>query len=193
MVCEDCLGLIIISIVSFIIGFILVKRYNNQRNKFTLYMAVFFISAGIGWLVWFLSTEWVFDAYDSMRVYLVFIGIIPQLILLYFILAFLDISAYIRILIIVVSLIFSIIHQFVPEYRIQTYVSTIIISLNIILFLLNWRRNNDIKSLGFSIGLLLILVAEALSPVVKLLHGIFLIIAAIIWGVTYSGIFEKEV
>jgi hypothetical protein len=179
--------------VSFIIGFILVKRYNNQRNKFTLYMAVFFISAGIGWLVWFLSTEWVFDAYDSMRVYLVFIGLIPQLILLYFILAFLDISAYIRILIIFVALVFSIIHQFVPEYRIQTYVSTIIISLNIILFLLNWRRNNDIKSLGFSIGLLLILVAEALSPFAKLLHGIFLIIAAIIWGITYSGIFEKEV
>jgi hypothetical protein len=193
MACEDCLGLIIISIVSFIIGIILVKRYNNQRNKFTLYMAFFFISAGIGWLIWFLSTEWVFDVYESMNVYLVLIGLIPQLILLNFILAFLDISVYIRILIIIVSLIFSIIHQFVPEYRIQTYVSTIIISLNIILFLLNWRRNNDIKSLGFSIGLFLILVAEALSPVAKLLHGIFLIIAAIIWGITYSGIFEKEI
>ncbi|TXT59924.1 MAG: membrane protein of unknown function [Promethearchaeota archaeon] len=191
MACDECLGLIVISAVSFIIGFILINRFLDQKNKFTLYMASFFITAAIGWLVWFLSTEWVFDVFESMVTLLVLIGLIPQLILLFFILAFLDVSIYLRILLIGLATIFSIIHLFVPELRILTIVSTIIISLNIILFIINWRRNDDIKSLGFAIGLMLILVGEALISVSHLIHGIFLILAAVDWAITYSGVLEK--
>ncbi|MEJ2252025.1 MAG: hypothetical protein P8Y97_20490, partial [Candidatus Lokiarchaeota archaeon] len=84
-----------------------------------------------------------------------------------------------------------IVHSFFPELRLLTIISTIIIISNIVLFIMNWRKNDDIKSFGFSIGLLLILIGESLLFISRLIQGIMLFIAALIWLFTYSGLLEK--
>ncbi|TXT63823.1 MAG: membrane protein of unknown function [Promethearchaeota archaeon] len=191
MVCENCFGLISISIACFIICILLYRGYQQERNQFTLYMVLFFLIAGAGWLFWFLSTDLVLNIYEDVKNFLIFVGLIPQLILLIFVLTFYEISLLVRVSILMVTIILSIIHLIFPTLRILTIVSTVIIILNIILFIINWRKNQDLKSLLFSIGLALILLGEALISVSRLLQGIFLTLTAVIWIVTYSGIIEK--
>ncbi|MBD3194096.1 MAG: hypothetical protein GF317_03515 [Candidatus Lokiarchaeota archaeon] len=191
MACEECLGLFVISIISFIIGFYLANKYMSEKNQFTLYMVFFFILAGIGWLIWFVSTELVLNIYNFMVGYLLLIGLVPQLILLLFILTFFEVSYLIRVIILVASIALSVIHVIFPEFRLLTILSTIIITANIVLFIINWKRNEDIKSLGFALGLLVVLVGEALISLSDLIHGVFLIIAAVIWLITYSGLLDK--
>ena len=191
MSCEECIGLIVISITSLLIGTWLLKKYLNEKNSFSLYMACFFIISGIGWLFWFLTTEWVLNIYDSLVSVLIFIGAVPQIILLLFILTFFEIKKGIRLLILGLVVIFVIIHVLLPEFRILTYLSVIIIIANVFLFLMNWQKNDDVKSLGFSIGLVLILLGEAMVSISHLILGIFLIGASIAWALTYLGILEK--
>ncbi|TFF89314.1 MAG: hypothetical protein EU549_01070 [Promethearchaeota archaeon] len=191
MVCEECLGELILAIISLLIGIYLSLKFYKERNNFTLYMALFFLLAGIGWLILVISKEWVLGIYELILPILIIIGIIPQLMLLFFILTFLEYSLTRRIGAVIISLLLIILHTFIPQYRIMTIVATIIIVANIILFILNWRRNNDIKSLGFSIGLLLILIGESLIFLSRLIQGIMLFLTAIIWAITYSGILEK--
>ncbi len=78
-----------------------------------------------------------------------------------------------------------------PELRIVVYNATVIILVNLILFVLNWRKNKDIKSLAFAIGVLCLLIGESMSTMVPLINGICLIMTAIIWGMAYSGLLEK--
>ncbi|TFF97063.1 MAG: hypothetical protein EU547_05360 [Promethearchaeota archaeon] len=191
MVCENCLGLIFISIACFIISIILLRKYQEQENQFTLYMVLFFFLAGLGWLFWFLSTDLILNIYENVKGVLFLIGLVPQLILLIFVLTFYEISLSIRIGITVITILLTIIHLFFPFLRISTIVSTVIIISNIVLFVINWRKNKDLKSLFFSIGLTLILLGESLIFISRLIQGIFLILAAIVWLIAYSGLIEK--
>ncbi|TFF89963.1 MAG: hypothetical protein EU548_05460, partial [Promethearchaeota archaeon] len=145
MVCENCFGLISISITCFLISLILLRKYLNEKNQFTLYMVFFFLLAGLGWFTWLLTTEMVFDVYNEAKSVLMIIGLVPQLVLLTFLLTFFEVSVFIRILIIIAAVFFSILHIFLPSYHISTIVSVIIIISNIILFGINWRKNNDLK------------------------------------------------
>ncbi len=191
MTCDDCLGLLIISIVCFIITIYLLKKYLDESNKFTLYMVFFFFLAGLGWILWFLAKDWVFNIYDDVREILYLIGVIPLIVLLYFVLTFLEVSIYIRILTSAIAIVVTITGSLLPEIHIKGLISVVIISVNIVLFIINWRKNNDIKSLGFSIGLAFVFLGESFNFIIPLLHGIFLIVAAIIWVFTYSGLLEK--
>lgn len=191
LVCENCFGLLSISIACFIIALILLKRYVDEENRFTLFMVLFFLFAGLGWFIWFLTTEWILNIYNDVKTILMIVGLLPQLVLLIFILTFYEISRIIRVIIILVTVFLSILHIFLPFLKISTIVSTVIIISNGILFMLNWKRNQDIKSLFFAIGLFLILVGESFTFISKLIQGIFLTITAIIWLITYSGFLEK--
>ncbi len=191
MACDVCLGLLIISITSFIIGGYLLNKYLKNKNTFTAYMVIFFFANGIGFLIRFLTTDWVFNIYQESLEVLVIIGILPQIILLLFVLAFFEVDIKLSIVIVIVVIGLTIVHLFVPQLHILTYVATVIIIANVVLFILNWRRNQDIKSLGFSIGLLCILIGEALYVVSPLVNGIFLILTSIAWLITYSGLLEK--
>ncbi len=191
MVCWNCFGLIIISLTCFLIGLLLVKRFYDERNQFTLYMVFFFLLAGFGWFVWFLSTEMVLDIYNQVKYILMIIGLLPQLVLLIFVLTFYEVSLGIRIILIIVTVLLSILHLFFTQYRISTILSTLIIIFNGGLFILNWKKNDDLKSLLFAIGLFLILIGESLTFLSKLVQGIFLTIVAIIWFITYAGILER--
>lgn len=191
LACENCFGLLSISIACFIIALILLKRYVDEENQFTLFMVLFFLFAGLGWFIWFLTTEWILNIYNDIKSILMVIGLLPQLVLLIFILTFYEISRSVRVIIILVAVLLSILHIFFPFLKISTIVSTLIIISNGILFMLNWKRNQDIKSLFFAIGLFLILVGESLTFISKLIQGIFLTITAIIWLITYSGFLEQ--
>ncbi|MEJ2278741.1 MAG: hypothetical protein P8Y70_13495 [Candidatus Lokiarchaeota archaeon] len=191
MTCEECFGVITIAVVSLLIGIFLSSKYAKERNRFTLYMALFFLFAGIGWFILFISTDWVLGIYNSILLFLIIIGFLPQLMLLIFILTFFEVNVIIRVIAVIVSIILIIVHSFFPELRLLTIISTIIIISNIVLFIMNWRKNDDIKSFGFSIGLLLILIGESLLFISRLIQGIMLFIAALIWLFTYSGLLEK--
>lgn len=191
MACDECLGLIIMGAVSVVIGVLLLKKYYDERNVFTLYMALFFVTAGIGWFIRFIATDWVLNIYEETKEILMLVGVIPQVILLLFVLTFLKTPKIIRIVVIILEIVIMVIHLIAPTLRILIYNAIVIILLNIILFLINWRKNDDIKSLGFSIGLVFILLGESISSFSLLLNGIFLIISAILWIITYSGLLEK--
>lgn len=191
MVCENCFGLLSISIACFIIGLILLKKYFDEENRFTLFMILFFLFAGLGWFFWFITTEMVLNIYNDIKAILMIVGILPQLILLIFILTFYEVSLIIRVIIILVAVFLSILHIFFPLLKISMIVSSVIIISNGILFILNWKKNQDLKSLFFAIGLFLILIGESLTFISKLIQGIFLTITAIIWFITYSGLLEK--
>lgn len=190
MACENCLGLIVISITCFIIALILYRKYEEERNQFTLYMVLFFLLAGAGWLFWFLSTDIVLNIYENVKGFLILVGLIPQLVLLLFVLTFYEINILIRIGITIGVILLTILHVFFPFLRLATIVSTMIIISNIVLFVLNWRKNDDLKSLFFSVGLTLILIGEALIFISRLIQGIFLMITAIIWLITYTSVLE---
>ena len=191
MVCENCFGLLSISIACFIIGLILLKKYFDEENRFTLFMILFFLFAGLGWFFWFITTEMVLNIYNDIKAILMIVGILPQLILLIFILTFYEVSLIIRVIIILVAVFLSILHIFFPLLKISMIVSSVIIISNGILFILNWKKNQDLKSLFFAIGLFIILIGESLTFISKLIQGIFLTITAIIWFITYSGLLEK--
>jgi hypothetical protein len=185
------IGLLTISLVSFFIGTLLFQKYSKQKNQFTLIMALFFVLAGIGWFIWFLSTDLILGVFNEITEILVLMGLIPQVILLVFVMAFYEVSLLIRTLTIISVILLTLLHIIFPTYRILTIVSSVIIVLNIVLFILNWKRNKDIKSLGFSIGLICIFLGEALIRASEIVQGIFLIIAAVVWLVTYTDLLEK--
>jgi hypothetical protein len=202
MVCDNCLGLIIISISCLSISYILFRKYYKDKNPFTGHITLFFFLNGLGFLIWFLSTELVFNIYEEIENILLIIGFLPQIVLLYFILTFYEISLPLRLIIIFAALFFSLMDLFVPILRIYIFepsfrlyfiISAMIYFSNIILFLINWRKNEDIKSLFFSLGLFFNLLAMMISYFSQLLQGIFLIITALIWIVAYSGIIEKVI
>ncbi|TXT63825.1 MAG: membrane protein of unknown function [Promethearchaeota archaeon] len=197
--CENCLGLIIISIVCFGVGIVLIKNFSLQRNVFTLYIALFFILNGFGYLIWFLSTEWIFDVYGEMKNFILLIGFLPQIVLLYFILSFYEVRLYIRITIIIAATVLSTLDLFIPLLRIYIFdpsfrlyfiISSIIYTANIVLFLRNWRRNNDLNSLFFSLGLFFNMIAMIFNYFSKSIQGVLLMITASIWAITYSNIID---
>jgi hypothetical protein len=77
-----------------------------------------------------------------------------------------------------------------PPYPALIVISLLIIGSNIILFILNWRVNNDIKSLFFSIGLISMLIGMIMTSFFPVIQGILLIITSIIWLITYSGLLD---
>lgn len=153
-------------------------------------MVLFFLLAGAGWLFWFLSTDLVFNIYENVKGFLILVGLIPQLVLLLFVLTFYEINILIRIGITIGVILLTILHVFFPFLRLATIVSTMIIISNIVLFVLNWRKNDDLKSLFFSVGLTLILIGEALIFISRLIQSILLMITAIIWLIAYIGVLE---
>jgi len=200
MVCENCLGIILISVSCLIIGILLIEKYFEVRNKFTLYMIIFFFATGLGFFIWFLSTDLVFDIYNEIENILLIIGLLPQMVLLYFILAVYEVYLPIRVVLIVLSALFSILYLFVPFLDIYFFVpglklypviSSIIYIANIILFILNWRTNNDLKSLFFSIGLTLNLIAMISGEFSQFIQGVLLILNSLVWIVGYSGLLKR--
>jgi hypothetical protein len=175
----------------------LIKKYYEIENKFTAYMATFFFLRGFSALFWILSSEWVFDVFEKIQ-YLIMISIfIPRLVLLFFILTFYKIALRIRIAVmiilggfLIISFIISVLLFNIPPYPLLIIISLLIVGSNVILFILNWRRNEDIKSLFFSIGLICILIGMLMLLYSPLIQGILLIATSIIWTITYSGLLD---
>ncbi len=193
MACDNCIGLLVVSIVCLLIAIHLIFKYRADKNKYTLYLTVFFLMGFIAWFLWFLSTEWVFNVFDSIKLFLQTLSLIAQTVLLLFVFDVFEVKKALRIVAVVLVALSAIFHQFYYDLHILIYVSTIIIILNCILFYLNWRRNEDIKSLGFLISLIFLLIGEGAGPFVPIIQGIFLIIVAAVWAVTFSGLLEKMV
>ena len=200
MVCENCLGLVIISVSCIIIGILLIEKYFEAKNKFTLYMIIFFFITGVGFFLWFLSTDLVFGIYNDIETLLLIIGLLPQMVLLYFILAVYEVYLPIRVVLIVLSALFSILYLFVPsldiyffdpDLKLYPIISSIIYIANIILFILNWRTNNDLKSLFFSMGLALNLIAMISGQFSEFIQGLLLIITSLVWIIGYSGLINR--
>ncbi|MHA1382548.1 MAG: hypothetical protein ACTSR3_02200 [Candidatus Helarchaeota archaeon] len=198
MACENCYGYIPICIVSGLIGIYLLRKYYLERNKFSLYMASFFVVDSIGWFIWFytsltgLSEIYLMNPLNPVLIAQNVPVIIAQIILLLFVLSVFDVNIAIRVLsvITVVSIaVISLINQ--ELYLLINIAGIIVTTLNIILFFMNWQRNNDIKSLGFAFGLMLVAAGGLLAILIIYIEGIFLIAAATIWLITFSGLLER--
>ncbi|MHA1300813.1 MAG: hypothetical protein ACTSO9_15455 [Candidatus Helarchaeota archaeon] len=198
MACENCYGYIPICIVSGLIGIYLLRKYYLERNKFSLYMASFLVVDSIGWFIWFytsltgLSEIYLMNPLNPVLIAQNVPVIIAQIILLLFVLSVFDVNIAIRVLsvITVVSIaVISLINQ--ELYLLINIAGIIVTTLNIILFFMNWQRNNDIKSLGFAFGLMLVAAGGLLAILIIYIEGIFLIAAATIWLITFSGLLER--
>lgn len=163
-------------------------------------MIVFFFVNSLGFFLWFLSTELVFNNYYQVSPIILIVGLIPQMVLLFFFLTVYELSLSIRLISISVATLLCILDLFIPFFNIYLIdpnlslyplISSAIFIANIVLFILNWKTNNDPKSLYFSIGLILNMMAMITGQFSELLQGLFLIFTAIIWIITYSGLIEK--
>lgn len=193
MVCVLCAGLLALSLVCLGIFIRLAKKYIDKKNKFTIYLAIYFLIGFLSWGFWFLTTEWVLNIEEDMMAIVRFTAILTQLTLLLFILDFFDTSLIIRgvlfITVLLCGLIFALFSSMLFLFLIVTTLLTI---TNIVLFLSNWRKNNDNKSLAFSIGLISLFLGGSLSNISSVYNGIFLILTAIIWGIAFSGLFDRK-
>jgi hypothetical protein len=193
MACDDCLGFLLIGAVSLLISISLMKKYFDSKNKFTLYMTYFFLLNASGYLFWFICSEWILNIEDSVMMFLRIYAILPQLALLIFTLTFYEVSKQIRLTITIAAITVTLVWAFFPDHIILFIIATMaIIFSNIVLFLRNWRKNNDIKSLGFSIGLVFLFLAGSASNFNTFFGGICYILTAITWAITYSGLIDKK-
>jgi len=143
---------------------------------------LFFLLSGIGYIIWFVLSDFILGKEQEYYWIIIIFGIIPQILLLDFILGFFEVSLKIRSMIALLTVVLIILHFIFPENFIYIGVSSIKMFSNIGLFLKNWQKNNDKKSLGFSLGLLANLFAFFLQPSP---NGILLILAGLIWIYTF--------
>lgn len=159
----------------------LLVEYQKRKHKFTLNLGVFFFLTGIGYLVWFAMTEGMLDLMAEFGYIYIIFAVITPLILLVFILQVFDTSTAKMIILISMFVFMTILHFVFPEYNLYTFVVLIVMVLNIVLFLQNYRVNNDLKSLGLAIGL--IITSIAMIPFTP--RDVFLVLASIVWIYTF--------
>jgi len=161
-------------------------------------MASFFIVDSIGWFIWFytsLTSQVLFYTTSSPILIAQNVPvIIAQIILLLFVFSVFDVNIVLRIISVITIALIATVSLLSPELFFLIDVTGITVTiLNIILFFMNWQKNNDIKSLGFAAGLISIMIGGLLSIFIIFIEGIFLITAATIWLITFSGILERMV
>ncbi|MFX1451499.1 MAG: hypothetical protein ACFFCM_11690 [Promethearchaeota archaeon] len=190
MTCENCFGLITMCIASGAISLYLFRKYYTERNKYSLYMASFFIIDSLGWFIYFYVSF--LNIYEFYRPHTIIPVVAAQLILLLFVYSVFNVHKVIRVISVIIVVGIAIIYILIPDlsYLINFTGFTVAI-LNIILFFMNWIKNEDIKSLGFVNGLIFITIGEVIGYYSLFVEGIFLVIAAAIWLITFSGVLER--
>ncbi len=198
MACENCFGLIIIGITSGIIGIYLLWKYVQERNKFSLYMASFFVVDCLGWFLLFYFSllyadifKVLFDStYYLDQIIISALVMAAQLILLLFAFSVFEVQLPIRIISALLIIGIAICSFLFADWLIDVGGIAVMI-LNIVLFVMNWQKNEDVKSLGFAGGLIIIALAALFNYISLFVAGIFLVMAAALWLITFSGLFEK--
>lgn len=182
-------------ITSGIIAVYLLRKYYLVRNKFSLFMAGFFIIDSVGWFSWIYT--YLLDIYETYRPIAIIPVVAAQIILLLFVFSVFKIHFSIRIISILIVVAVAIIYLANPDFLYLLNIAGMIVTiLNIILFIMNWQKNEDIKSLGFANGLIIMSIGELLASVSFIslfIEGIFLVMTAAIWLITFSGLFEKMI
>ncbi len=179
-------GLLLLGIVCLLISGRLIIQYQKQKNSFTLNLMIFFFLTGLGYLVWYLVRYMeVEEDYNSL---VVILSVLAPLFLLLFILRFLGVPRNVQAGLGTLFTVVTVIYLILPELTfLYIVVVTIVAILNIILFLKNYRRRNDVKSLGFAIGLLMTLIGS--FPMISM--NLFFSLAAICWAITFFAPLEK--
>lgn len=209
MACENCYAYITICLVSAIIGIYLIRKYSLEKNEFSLYMASFFIVDSIGWFIAFYIQFFIFSSYNIIQFYVIGIDpiftyilnipvIIAQIILLLFAFSVFDVSVVLRVVSVIVIGVAAGFSLIAPDFFfIINVIGMGVMILNIMLFFMNWQRNEDIKSLGFAFGMILIAIGQLVTLlaymdlIFLILEGVFILMAAAIWLITFSGLLEK--
>lgn len=153
-------------------------------------MASFFIIDSLGWFIYFYVSF--LNIYEFYRPHTIIPVVAAQLILLLFVYSVFNVHKVIRVISVIIVVGIAIIYILIPDlsYLINFTGFTVAI-LNIILFFMNWIKNEDIKSLGFVNGLIFITIGEVIGYYSLFVEGIFLVIAAAIWLITFSGVLER--
>ncbi|MHA1803904.1 MAG: hypothetical protein ACTSU4_05160 [Promethearchaeota archaeon] len=193
MTCDQCLGLLLISIACFIIMIYLTRDYFERKKLYSIWMALFYFIAGLIWLLKFFLLDWLFNVYTSFEAFYLIIQLIPFLFLMIVLLNFLIVKWIYWLFIIAGTAILSIVHSFIPLNLIMYYVLLSFIAADMVLLVLNWRKYKNVRDLGVILGLGVIFSSYFFLMFFnsEMMHGILLTIAALIWGINYTKVTEK--
>ncbi|MCF2141153.1 MAG: hypothetical protein K9W44_13925 [Candidatus Lokiarchaeota archaeon] len=184
-------GFLIIGLMFIIIDGQLVLKYMNNNNILSLYLIVFFTSAGIGWITLFFTL--IFGIENIVFQIAFLVSVISILILFLFSSKVLELKKWVNITVTLGVILITVVHYIIPQYHLFTILATIITLMTVWLFLLIFRRRSDYKSLGMGIGLFLILVGESIqhfSETTKTIAGFIMILSALTFGFGFFGVLE---
>jgi hypothetical protein len=155
-------------------------------------MASFFLIDSIGWFIYFYVSF--LNIYEFYRPHTIIPVVAAQLILLLFAYSVFDVHIGIRIISVLIVVAIALIFVISPDFSYLINITGFLVTiLNIILFFINWSKNDDVKSLGFANGLIIIIISELLGYFDLFLEGVFLVFTAAIWIITFSGLLEKMI
>lgn len=191
MPCDQCIGLLIISVVSISIGAYLIKDYIERKKLFSILMSIFYFLVGVAWLFKFFLLDWLFNIYSTYESLYLAIELIPFVYLLIIILDFLLVKWYYWMMIIAGTTLFIVIHIFFPLNLVVIYVLYGIIITDVFLFGINWYKYKNNRDIGVLIGLSTIFTAQIYIFYSTMIYGILLTITAFIWIVNYTKVMDK--
>ncbi|MHA1724770.1 MAG: hypothetical protein ACTSXH_07995 [Promethearchaeota archaeon] len=193
MTCDQCLGLLLVSIACFIIGGYLIKDYLQRKKMYSIWISLFYFIAGLIWLFKLFLLDWLFNVYASFEGLFLIIQLIPFLFLMIVLLDFLLVKWIYWLFIIAGIAILSVIHLFFPLNLVMYYVLLGFIITDIILLLMNWTKYKNNRDLGVTLGLGVIFSAYIFLIFYnsEMIHGVLLTVAAFIWGINYTKVTEK--
>lgn len=191
MACDQCLGLLIISVVCFIIGGYLIKDYSERKKIYSIWLSLFYFIAGAAWLFKLLLLDWLLKIYSLYEGIYLIVQLIPFLFLMIILLDFLLVEWYYWIIIPIATGILALIHFFIPLDLVLVYVQIGFIGGDILLLGKKWLKYKNHRDLGIILGLATLIVAQIFLFYSEMWYGIILTITSFIWGVNYTIVTKK--
>jgi len=186
-------SILILGIVMTVLGFVVLGAYRKGKNPLSLYMMGFFFIGAIGWIGEFIFATFFLSLYESDIEYLLAFSLVSEYVLFLFVARLLEIKIIYSILVGIAALLVYILEITMPAYHILDAFSTIIIIVTVLLFFLIYKRQGDGKSLGFALGLICILMGEALQAETATVQiaAIFMLAAAVVLSLGFLGVFNR--
>ena len=193
----DYIGTLFTTIACFIIAVKEILKYKEKPSRALIHATVSFILAGFVFLVAFLLIPGdeiiLFPAPDPLIYWVMLLSLILQFALILEAFENLEVPSAARIGVVIGLILLAVLGLILPIFNdssVNTIIIVVFLALNTILFFACWKRNDDIESLGFAIGLILVIIGD-LTIETGFLTGLMFIGASVLWILSYFGILEK--
>ncbi len=190
----ELMGYIALTIGCIVIIIKLIMVYSKEKNPLTINGILCFVIASIVFLVAVLASSYLLDVATSMIVWIMFLGLALQFALILDAAKALETPKPIRIVVAIVYFVLVLLGILLPiifsDAIMNAIILIILLAINTVYFMAVWKKNDDVESFGFAIGLLLIIIGD-ITMFFYNLAGLFFILCVVVWWLGYFGILEK--